>query len=226
METFKSAETETLNAKEIEERLDAIYSKIDDALEESVPLFVPMGDNSKSTVWFSERCRKMRNNVAKMKKKYQRKSSERNWINYTEKLKEYKAFCKYRKKDSMKEFLETLPDIKSISQLHKNLVKKGRHKITSLIDSTGNRTLPGEQTLNELIKTHFKKHRKLTPTKYPVKTASKEEMDEIDWIDCDLIKRAMAGFQEKKSHGPDGLCLLYTSPSPRDLSTSRMPSSA
>ena len=26
--------------------------------------------------------------------------------------------------------------------------------------------------------------------------------------------------------GPDDLCLLYTSPSPRDLSTSRMPSSA
>ena len=25
---------------------------------------------------------------------------------------------------------------------------------------------------------------------------------------------------------PDGICLLYTSPSPRDLSTSRMPSSA
>ena len=26
--------------------------------------------------------------------------------------------------------------------------------------------------------------------------------------------------------GPDDICLLYTSPSPRDLSTSRMPSSA
>ena len=27
-------------------------------------------------------------------------------------------------------------------------------------------------------------------------------------------------------HGPSKICLLYTSPSPRDLSTSRMPSSA
>ena len=27
-------------------------------------------------------------------------------------------------------------------------------------------------------------------------------------------------------HGIDSICLLYTSPSPRDLSTSRMPSSA
>ena len=30
----------------------------------------------------------------------------------------------------------------------------------------------------------------------------------------------------KFSEGPYSLCLLYTSPSPRDLSTSRMPSSA
>ena len=30
----------------------------------------------------------------------------------------------------------------------------------------------------------------------------------------------------KKLFGVDGVCLLYTSPSPRDLSTSRMPSSA
>ena len=29
-----------------------------------------------------------------------------------------------------------------------------------------------------------------------------------------------------KSHKPKCFCLLYTSPSPRDLSTSRMPSSA
>ena len=29
-----------------------------------------------------------------------------------------------------------------------------------------------------------------------------------------------------KYHRPRGICLLYTSPSPRDLSTSRMPSSA
>ena len=30
----------------------------------------------------------------------------------------------------------------------------------------------------------------------------------------------------EKDHGKDNCCLLYTSPSPRDLSTSRMPSSA
>ena len=39
-----------------------------------------------------------------------------------------------------------------------------------------------------------------------------------------LVKIPSLGLYEKKSKFYD--CLLYTSPSPRDLSTSRMPSSA
>ena len=36
----------------------------------------------------------------------------------------------------------------------------------------------------------------------------------------------IVGNKEISGPGPDRSCLLYTSPSPRDLSTSRMPSSA
>ena len=39
--------------------------------------------------------------------------------------------------------------------------------------------------------------------------------------------RAKDGFEaEARRKGQASICLLYTSPSPRDLSTSRMPSSA
>ena len=40
---------------------------------------------------------------------------------------------------------------------------------------------------------------------------------------CEAVKKAQF---EVASHGYRWICLLYTSPSPRDLSTSRMPSSA
>ena len=36
----------------------------------------------------------------------------------------------------------------------------------------------------------------------------------------------MVVISDIRMPGMDGICLLYTSPSPRDLSTSRMPSSA
>ena len=39
-------------------------------------------------------------------------------------------------------------------------------------------------------------------------------------------KRADKDRKEAENYGGSKLCLLYTSPSPRDLSTSRMPSSA
>ena len=51
--------------------------------------------------------------------------------------------------------------------------------------------------------------------------------NELGWFDCNLIRFRM-GRPEKFGGWQKLLtsCLLYTSPSPRDLSTSRMPSSA
>ena len=45
---------------------------------------------------------------------------------------------------------------------------------------------------------------------------------------CDLFSELKTLYPRLKLHalGPPEICLLYTSPSPRDLSTSRMPSSA
>ena len=40
--------------------------------------------------------------------------------------------------------------------------------------------------------------------------------------DCDLVPNVLRGVEDIDM----SVCLLYTSPSPRDLSTSRMPSSA
>ena len=60
----------------------------------------------------------------------------------------------------------------------------------------------------------------------------KTEPDEWSWKD--QVKESKGGaiwdgvrnFQARNNLKGMGICLLYTSPSPRDLSTSRMPSSA
>ena len=52
----------------------------------------------------------------------------------------------------------------------------------------------------------------------------KDASDALQAGDSEAIRRAI---WDAKTYRPDGIvCLLYTSPSPRDLSTSRMPSSA
>ena len=52
-------------------------------------------------------------------------------------------------------------------------------------------------------------------------TAAKEPKD-----DCDFMPLSVEYKEKYASCGRFPGCLLYTSPSPRDLSTSRMPSSA
>ena len=50
-------------------------------------------------------------------------------------------------------------------------------------------------------------------------------LSRVAYTDADIDGRKYV-MQLMKSAGMDIYCLLYTSPSPRDLSTSRMPSSA
>ena len=59
----------------------------------------------------------------------------------------------------------------------------------------------------------------------------KQEIAAINHIDINVEKGEFVAILGKNGSGKSSLakhinCLLYTSPSPRDLSTSRMPSSA
>ena len=54
------------------------------------------------------------------------------------------------------------------------------------------------------------------------KTAKKYGLDMIEYINEEGVKKGINPFD----HGSAYTCLLYTSPSPRDISLSRMPSSA
>ena len=57
-------------------------------------------------------------------------------------------------------------------------------------------------------------------------TVSSTDYLGIDGIDYDGADKIKTSLQEKVYFDFDKSCLLYTSPSPRDVSLSRMPSSA
>ena len=52
------------------------------------------------------------------------------------------------------------------------------------------------------------------------------EQGQIDWERYVYVPNGTGSYFLTAPHGGSKICLLYTSPSPRDLSTSRMPSSA
>ena len=60
----------------------------------------------------------------------------------------------------------------------------------------------------------------LTNNNYIISQIDEVPTEDIGQPDCKLTKPHIVNTESGKT------CLLYTSPSPRDLSTSRMPSSA
>ena len=100
-----------------------------------------------------------------------------------------------------------LPDIKDISELNKNINKPKGQKIGALKKKDGTYSEPGEDTIKELINTHFPKSHPLTATKHSnmVMNTKKIADTNIDWINMQLIREAMLGLKKKKSPGPDGL---------------------
>ena len=72
-----------------------------------------------------------------------------------------------------------------------------------------------------------------TPTKKELLAANKSNSEICDYIGAKSLKflsvngmyRAI-GFDKRNETYPELTCLLYTSPSPRDMRRSRMPSSA
>ena len=61
--------------------------------------------------------------------------------------------------------------------------------------------------------------------KIPVLGIEIKEVPYFAWIECIVIEKKNASLLIS-THKPNGVCLLYTSPSPRDRTRSRMPSSA
>ena len=58
------------------------------------------------------------------------------------------------------------------------------------------------------------------------KKALKEDKSATNFLEPDLPKGETETITDEEEEQEVSTCLLYTSPSPRDLSTSRMPSSA
>ena len=154
----------------------------------------------KSNEWFNEGLWRLRNKVAKSKRKFDRKKSERNWSEFTELQKEYKMKCAKIKQISVNDFIEKIKDIKTMANLHKKLTNPKGNNIASLIKKDNTRTIPGEDTLEELIRTHFPKSQPKLKTNYPntVKTTQEVNSTAENWINFNLIKLAMLGFKIKK----------------------------
>ena len=93
-------------------------------------------------------------------------------------------------------------------KLNNIIQNKKRNKINTFVKPDGSSTKPGLETLDTLIKTHFPLATEQIQKKYSSENMFSKDYIKSkndDWINPDLIKEAMALFQDKKSPGPDGI---------------------
>ena len=108
------------------------------------------------------------------------------------------------------------------------------HKIKLDLNSSNSlEDLPNQKISISLGKKAVK-NKKLSPKKIPSQNIAKNQIKPVI-LDQQLFKQFkketfqkidLHGHTVDEAHQALSTCLLYTSPSPRDLSTSRMPSSA
>ena len=85
-----------------------------------------------------------------------------------------------------------------------------------------------DMSLDELVAMRQKEAKKKAkkPAKKTVRGAAKTASKKGKPTRKAVAQAASKMNRQQKMNARRGICLLYTSPSPRDLSTSRMPSSA
>ena len=78
---------EKINERRVEYLLEKIYKHIYKAMEKTIPKITPSG-KQKCDKWYDEKLRNMRNRLSKLKRRYKRKPSDRNYTEYLDTVSE------------------------------------------------------------------------------------------------------------------------------------------
>ena len=120
----------------------------------------------------------------------------------------YGRSCRKARKESWRMFVEKTPNESNMSVLFKIAQRRDKRSINTLLKEDRTLTEPGKETIRKLTDTHFPAaHEGTTPFQHDnnnkINTAHLETLH--DWIDADLIRKAMKQFKPNKAPGPDGL---------------------
>ena len=231
-----------MSMKKLDKLVTKIYRILEAALDKACPRVSHDTKVGKSH-WATEKHDQEKSKVNALYRAAKKSGSQEAWQQYKEADKKFKRMCRIDKNKAWRKYKECIQSEKEMAQLAKSAQWEERRDINVLTRPDGSSTDPGTETINLLTETHFPA---ATDTKHVTynnrRNLSVEDIQGKykDWIDKQKIKSALAGFEKKKSPGPDGLkplifehfpdelitCLSYTSPSPRDRQKSRMPSSA
>ena len=141
-------------------------------------------------------------------KKAKTTNKQEDWDDYKESDKAFKAMCKKDKNKAWKQYKEKLQNEKEMANLVRLAQREEKRDINVLTRDDGSTTDPGVETIDLLTQVHFPAATDTLHVTYNNRrNCTTESLDGKygSWICQTKVRRALDGFEKKKSPGPDGL---------------------
>ena len=197
---------QSITEKKLDKMVKCLYDVINISLDITNPK-TPKDSKNRDFFWFTNEHQKIKARVNKLYIRAIKSRKEDDRKAYKKEQKYYKKKCKKDRRNAWHRYLDGISSAKEIAKLTKILNKKERECVTVFEKETGGATEIGSETLDTLLKTHFKSMGEITHVKYNSdKNTPTDLIQEMynDWINGDkIIKLALEGFDGKKSPGPD-----------------------
>ena len=196
-----------ISMKKLDRLTNRLYTVLEAALDKACPE-ITICPRIQPNHWATEKHTDGKNKVTDLYRRAKRTGSDTDWLAYKWADKAFKRTCKRDKNKAWREYKESLETAKDMASLARLAQRQERRDINVLLHPDGTATDPGKETIDLLTSTHFPAATELRRIKY---NNHRNCLTEAlynkygDWISTDKIKRALAGFEKKKSPGPDGV---------------------
>ena len=196
-----------MSMKKLDRLVDRTYSILESALDAACPK-VEINPSVGKAQWATAKHDAGKKKVNELYRAAKRSGQEIHWTQYKKADKEFKAMCKKDKNRAWRKYKECIQSEKEMAQLARGAQREESRDINVLTKADGSSTEPGRETIELLTQTHFPA---ATDTKHVTYNNRRNlavadiQTKYGDWIDIHKIRKALDGFEKKKSPGPDGV---------------------
>ena len=198
---------ETLTTRKIDKLLCRWYKVIGEGLDKACPLRQAKLSPAELD-WYGRDQRYLKNRAKRKYLFHKGSACPKRRKAYLRAKKAYGRSCKRAKNQSWRLFVEKTPNESNMAVLFKIAQRRDKRNINTLLNADGSLTNPGAETIKKLTDTHFPAAQEgTTPFQHDnsISANTADILNDHDWIDVDLIRKAMKQFKPHKAAGPDGL---------------------
>ena len=204
LQTLKYSLPNVIDQQYCEDMLQDLYSAIEKAMIKSIPKGKPKLID-KNNPWWTEEFHQKRKSLNKKYKRQRTFPTPSNIRQYNQEHQKYKRDCERARLRSWRDLQSNIESVSEMNVFRKIIEGSTKVSLGALKRPDGTITNPGEETLDELIATHFASAIPLKPTPRHGKLIRKTQITgwDEDMISEFRVKAALHSFINKKSPGTD-----------------------